>query len=98
MTTHCGALILKKNQNLLLDYLYSYLSENLKKHSKGSQNKRVTIDVIKDIEFKVPIIKEGEFDLQKQKELAKQYQHIREIRTIVEADKQKINDLVIDVE
>ncbi|MCE8163973.1 MAG: restriction endonuclease subunit S [Candidatus Moeniiplasma glomeromycotorum] len=42
--------------------------------------------------------KEGEFDLVKQQKLAEKYQYIKELKKIVEEEKQKINDLIVVVE
>ncbi|CAG8464388.1 32559_t:CDS:10 [Gigaspora margarita] len=98
MTTHCGALIPKKNQNLSLDFIYWYLSENLKEYAVGSQNKRLTVEIIKNVKIKIPINQKGEFDVSKQKEIVEKYQHIKELRDLVKLEKQKINDLVINIE
>ncbi|KLL02790.1 MAG: hypothetical protein MRERV_69c001 [Mycoplasmataceae bacterium RV_VA103A] len=98
MTTHCGALIPKKNQNLSLDFIYWYLSENLKEYAVGSQNKRLTVEIIKNVKIKVPINQKGEFDVSKQKEIVKKYQYIKELRHFIKLEKQKINDLVISIE
>lgn len=55
MTTHCGALLLKNKykEDILLEYLYAYLYGRLKKYAKGEQNKRVTVDIIKNIEIEM---------------------------------------------
>ena len=103
ITTHCGALIPKnqnqnQNQNLLLDYLHWYLSENLKEHALGSQNKRITVDIIENIKIKIPITEEGKFDVLSQQKIIKQYQHIKELKKMVKIDKQKIKELTISIE
>ena len=51
MTTHCGFLEIKPEHinNLRLDYLFLYLSFNLKKEAVGEQNKRVTEQIISQI-------------------------------------------------
>jgi len=64
----------------------------------GSQNKRITVEIIEKVKIKVPITKEGEFDLIKQKEIAERYQYIKELKKRVEEDKQKVNDLVVSIE
>jgi hypothetical protein len=96
MTTHCGALVLK-SKLLLLEYIYSYLSENLKKYAVGGgKNRRITIDVIKNVKIKVPIALQGEFDLQKQREIAEKDKRVRELKNKVKLYKQKIDELVIE--
>lgn len=54
MTTHCGFLEIKPEhqQHMLIDYLFLYLSFNLKKEAVGEQNKRITEQTIK--EFDIP--------------------------------------------
>ncbi|CAG8819605.1 31974_t:CDS:2, partial [Racocetra persica] len=46
----------------------------------------------------VPITKENEFDVSKQKEIVEKYQCVKELRDLVELEKRKINDLVVDIE
>ena len=99
MTTHCGALILKSAfTNVIdLDYIYTFLSENLKNYAKGDQNKRVTVDIIKNIQIKIPITATGEFDLQKQKEIAEKYRKIEEIKRSIKAELEKIENIKVDI-
>jgi type I restriction-modification system DNA methylase subunit len=79
MTTHCGAL-LPKNNRILLEYTYFYLKENLKKFAIGDQNKRVTTDIIKNIEIPVPVDAQGNFDLEKQKDIVEKYAFVERIK------------------
>jgi len=88
----------KEAKNLLLDYLYCLLSESLKNNAVGSQNKRITVETIKNAKVKVPITKENEFDVSKQKEIVEKYQCINELRDFIKLEKQKIDDLVINIE
>ena len=81
MTTHCGLLKLKSNiKGILLDYIFSYLKNNLKKFAIGEQNKRVTSAIIKPIVIPIPINIAGEFDLSAQKEIAEKYKKIEDIK------------------
>lgn len=68
MTTHCGALILKEKyrEDISLEYVYAYLYNRIKKYAKGVQNKRVTVDIIKNIEVEVPINNDNGFDKEQQ--------------------------------
>ena len=68
MTTHCGALLLKNEykEDILLEYLYAYLYGRLKKYAKGVQNKRVTVDIIKNVEIEIPIDINGNYDKEQQ--------------------------------
>ena len=90
MTTHCGALLLK-NSNILLEYVYFYLKENLRNFAVGDQNKRVTTDIIKNIEIPIPIDSKGNFDIKKQEEIAKKYAFVDKMK---EDLKNQINNLI----
>lgn len=75
MTTHCGALILKEkySKKIDLDYIYSVLSMNLRKYANGELNKRVTVNIIKDIYIDIPIDQNGNEDIDMQKYYADIY-------------------------
>lgn len=99
MTTHCGALILKDefNNSIDLEYVYAFLSENLKNYAKGEENKRVTVDIIKNIHIKIPIDAKGDFDIQKQKEIAQRYKKVLEIKRNIKKELEKIENIKIDI-
>ncbi len=68
MTTHCGALVLRdefKNK-ISIEYLYAYLKPVLKSKAIGHLNKRVTVEIVKDVEIEIPVMGNGEFDKNKQ--------------------------------
>jgi len=91
VTSHCGVLILKKkNEKILLNYLYYYLSENLKKHAIGDQNKRLTVDIIKNVKIKFPIDEKGELDLIKQQKIFEKFSYIRKIKENIKKENEKI--------
>jgi hypothetical protein len=69
----------------------------LKEYALGDQNKRLTIDVIRKTKIKIPITKEGKFDLKKQQDVTEKYQRIRELRSIIKMNKKEINELVVDI-
>ena len=71
MSTHCGALI-PKNKKIDIGYIYVQLKNELKTYAIGVGNKRVTSSVIKDVVVKIPVDDQGEFDLTKQQEMAKE--------------------------
>ena len=99
MTTHCGALILKSNfaHSIDLYYIHAFLSENLKSYAKGDQNKRVTVDMIRNIEVKLPVDSEGNFDLRRQKYIAEQYKKIEDIKSNVKFELEKIGNIKLDI-
>ncbi len=98
MTTHCGALIPKSNiKNISLDFIYSFLKENLKQYARGEQNKRITVNIIKDIEVLFPINKSGDFDLKAQEETAEKYKKIENIKSSINSELDKISKTNIDL-
>ncbi|CAG8639089.1 10290_t:CDS:2, partial [Paraglomus occultum] len=62
------------------------------------QNKRLTVDVIKEIKMKVPANEKGEYDLKKQQEIIEKYKIIKEIQNEVEKSRKEISKLVVDIE
>lgn len=75
MTTHCGALMLKKEFDGIIDleYIYAVLFNKLKQFANGEQNKRVTVNIIKNIYVDVPLNKNNKIDIGKQKEYSKTF-------------------------
>ncbi len=99
MTTHCGALILKnKFKAISLNYIFSYLQQNLRKNAIGVQNKRVTINIIKDVLIPIPINVKGEFDLIVQKAIAEKYKNIEQTKKSIIKELEKISNITIDIE
>lgn len=86
-----------KIKKIDLEYIYSYLSENLKSYAKGDQNKRVTVEIIKNVKIKIPITLTDEFDLQKQKEIAVKYCKIEEIKRNIKEELEKIGNIKVDI-
>lgn len=81
MTTHCGVLLLKKEiKDIDLSFVYFQLKRTLKAYATGEGNKRVTAEIIQPIAIFIPCKKDGSFDLDKQKEIAKKLRSIELIR------------------
>ena len=98
MTTHCGALILKKDvKNIFLTYVYFLLNESLKKYAEGEQNKRVTVNIIKNIELKIPIGKNRNFEFEIQKQIAEKYEKIENIKKAISSELDKISQTEIEL-
>jgi hypothetical protein len=97
MTTHCGALILNHDKkDLLLKYIMYYLQNNLKQYAIGEQNKRVTVNIIKNISIKIPIDFKNEFDMDIQQKISKKYQVIENIKISIEKELNTIEKLLIE--
>jgi restriction endonuclease S subunit len=73
MTTHCGALIPKKEilNNLDLSFIFFQMKKMLKDYAVGEGNKRITTEIIGTIPIQIPIDKNGNFDIEKQKEIVR---------------------------
>ena len=72
-------------------------SNILKVMSSLRKYKRVTIDVINDLETRIPINKDGSFDTKKQQELAMKFQAIEETKNKVEKRKEEFNNNFKDI-
>jgi type I restriction-modification system DNA methylase subunit len=85
MTSHSGALLLKMKlggdfqdfdvDGIYLPYVYHLLKNKLRKSALGqeNQNKRVTVQVIRDIDIEIPVNSDNTFDKSKQQEIAMQF-------------------------
>ncbi|NQU83261.1 MAG: N-6 DNA methylase [Parcubacteria group bacterium] len=76
---HCG-ILLPKFINLYLPFIKYLLQPIFYKKSKGYGNNKVGTNQIKDIIVKLPINKAGDFDLEKQKEIAFRYEKVDELK------------------
>ncbi len=82
ITTHCGVLLLKGDYEDQIDigYIHRYLSKTLKDYAIGEGNKRVTLSILKQAILKIPIKDDGEYDIDKQREICKKYEAIDEVK------------------
>jgi len=85
MTTHCGMLRIKPEYvgTLDYDYLLNVLNELLPEFAKGEGNRRLKKAHLKQdvTPIKIPVDKQGDFDLDKQKEFAVKYEMVKMIRS-----------------
>ncbi len=96
MTTHCGALIPNNFKNISLKYIYYYLQNNLKSYAVGEQNKRITVNIIKKVMIQIPIDNNGNFDIDKQKQIAEKYQKIERIKQAISIELNQIETVTVD--
>lgn len=87
MTTHCGALLLKDEYKDKIDlaYVFHYLKQSLRKNAVGEGNKRLTVELISPVTIAIPVNGMGEFDIERQKEIAQRSDEIQEVRIQLEA-------------
>lgn len=57
----------------------------------------MTVEIIKNVKVKIPITQAGEFDLQKQKEIAEKYRKIEEVKRNLKAELEKIENIKVDI-
>lgn len=89
-------LYIPKNANLDCLYLSFELQRVLSKHNFNWEYKP-TIERTKNLEIKIPITKTGEFDLERQKEIAEKYRKIEEIKKNIKAELEKIENIKVDL-
>jgi type I restriction-modification system DNA methylase subunit len=93
ITTHCGILKVKEKYKNKIDfeYLNFILNHTLPNYKLGEgSNKRLGTERMKEIFIEIPINKDGDFDIEKQKEIADKYKKIEEIKTRLKEDYEKM--------
>lgn len=92
-------LILKEEVKDYLDifFLKYAIESEFSKHSFGYTNKAGK-SKIQHIKIPIPINSKGEFDLEKQKEIAEKYRKIEEFKKSISEEMNKISDMEIDYE
>ncbi len=81
MNTHCGLLKPKGElKNIDISYIRHILNKVLPNNALGEQNKRVTVGIIKTIRIPIPINAKGDYDLQKQKNIASRLDKIEKVK------------------
>ncbi len=93
ITTHCGILRVKEQYKNKLDfeYLNFILNQTLPNYKLGEgSNKRLGTERIKEISIEIPVKKDGEFDLNKQREIANKYKKIEQIKKNLQEDYERM--------
>ena len=98
-----GILIPKYNE-LDLDYVKFALEPILRKLAKGRKGDngedeftKVYPSMVKSVAIKIPILKNGNFDIETQKSIAKKYLIIEQIKTSIEEELTKIEKLMVNI-
>ena len=95
MTTHCGALI-PKVDNIHLSYFLYILNRDLSKYYAGEgSNRRITVNIIQNVSVPVPIKKNGNFDFDKQIEIAQKYKKLEDIKNKLKEEMQILSEVKI---
>ena len=93
MTTHCGALIPTSYEAVSLEYIKYQLENILPRLAEGEGNKRVTVDIIRKVAVQIPVLANGEFDIEMQRDIVDKYNSINELKIKVAHYKQIIKNL-----
>lgn len=100
ITTHCGILRVKERckDKFDFEYLDFILNQTLPNYKLGEgSNKRLGTQRIKEIFIKIPIKENGEFDLNKQREIADKYKKIEQFKKNLQEDYKKIIDSKVQI-
>lgn len=99
MTTHCGAILIKDDfkEKIDINYLYHFLKNLLPGYAVGEGNKRLTVELIKNVPIELPINKDGDIDLRKQKDIAKMYDNAEVIKKNMDIKISKLLNLNINL-
>lgn len=97
MTTHCGALMLKDEYKGKIDFSYvlHQLSISLRGYALSEGNKRVTVNRLEKVTIQIPLKTDGEFDIDKQRELAEVYVRLNSMKKSIISEFNKIIKLEI---
>ncbi len=93
ITTHCGILRVKPKYKDKVDfeYLNFILNQTLPNYKLGEgSNKRLGTERMKEVQIEIPIDENGEFDTEKQKEIADKFKKIEEIKTKLKDNYEKM--------
>ncbi len=100
-TGHKGIMTLK-DSNIDLDYVKFILEPILRELAKGrkgdngaSEYTNVAPKVVENAVIKIPILFDGSFDIETQKEIAKKYIMIEQIKILIEEELEKIEKLSV---
>jgi type I restriction enzyme M protein len=101
-TGHKGIMV-SKDLNIDLDYVKFILEPILRESAKGrkgdngaSEYTNVAPKIVENSIIKIPILKNGNYDIEKQKEIAKKYLMIEQIKVSIEEELSKIEKLSIE--
>jgi hypothetical protein len=101
-TGHKGIMILK-NSNIDLDFVKFILEPILRESAKGrkgdngaSEYTNVAPKVVENSTIKLPILENGNFDIETQKFISEKYLMIEQIKISIEEEFTKIEKLMVD--
>ena len=100
ITTHCGILKIrgKYRNSVIPEFLNFVLNQTLPKNSVGEwANKRVGVERLGEISIDIPIKENGEFDVEKQNEIANKYIKIEDVKRRLKDDYLRVINAKIQI-
>ena len=100
ITTHCGILRVKEKYKgkVNLKYMEFILNQTLPKYKLGEgSNRRLVTERMKEIFIEIPVNKEGDFDLNKQRDIAEKHEKVEQIKTKLKDNYEKMINLKIQI-
>jgi len=86
------------NKKIIYEYLLYELQNKINILGYGNWDKKLYKTELKqEISVEIPIDENGEFDINKQKEIAEKYRKIEQIKKKLKEDCEKIDDMKIDI-
>ena len=92
---NCGLRLLFNNIDL--DYIKYIAQPIFINNVKGEKQKSLTQTIVRKLLIKIPVDKNGNYDLQTQKEIAQKYQKIENIKEAISDELSKIQNTVIEL-
>ena len=100
ITTHCGILRVKPEYKNKFDFnfLELILNQILPNYKLGEgSNKRLGTQRMKDVSIMIPIDEKGDFELEKQREIAEKHRRIEQIKTNLKENCKKLINSIVQV-
>jgi hypothetical protein len=96
INNHCG-ILLPLEEKIYLPYIKSVIQPIFFSKAKGYGNNKLGTNQIEDIQIKIPVIQNGEYDIAAQKEIAQKHQLIQSLRIDLEDKLKLLSSYVIEV-
>jgi type I restriction-modification system DNA methylase subunit len=95
---HHRPMVIKEEYRSIIDYEYMKNAvENVLLSQGFRWSKTASKEKVAKLHVKIPITKKGNFDLQKQKEIAEKYKKVEEIKKNIKSELEKIESIKVDI-
>lgn len=97
INNHCG-ILLPKISNINLDFIKHTIQPMFYEVSKGYGNNKVGTNQIENIKIKIPILPNGEFDIEEQQDIIEKYNLVNDLKSKVAEYKKTIKNLKVKID